>query len=867
MAWRREPEIAPERQTYLAERRTIQPNEDEGIYPFAGIALTRADIEWLLATHEDGRGPVVWAEERDKEYEERRKGLDLRGADLHGVDLSGLPLTSTLGGLYASPFGSKSEQDYASGAHFEGANLRGAQLQGANLCYTHFNQADLREADLERAGLNLADLRDTDLTGACLTAILVLAAHMERANCTGIRAKQARLLDSYLEGTIFRDADLEEANLSDAGLNDADLRGANLRGARFESMFGQNMVGARLEGADLTGADLTNVDLWRVSLFSEDEFGVAVAPPTDTHPIAWRHYWWGQGMRWRTEPKITEERQRQLDKRRGVAPDPGKSVYPFKDIEPKLTRADLEWLLTTHENGRGPVDWADETQRTRWGLDLRGVDLTKVNLSNLPLARTRFGLLPEEAAALGFPSPDNPLSRSNLPIETKLENADLRGAYLEGALLDLANCIGARMIETKLERATLRYATLPGEMTRADARGAVFTRAGGFTCRAHDALLDDTDFSEASLNAAEFTGASLHRAKLTRSRLEGAVLDGAHLEGADLTEAEALSASLKYAALDGACLKKTLLNPRRLPGASGADLSDASLRGADLSDANLKLATLVGARLEGAALTGASLEGADLSRAVLVKARVGGARLEGASLVAADLSGADLRAVTLDTVTDLEDVRLGGAKAGNALMGGTHWEAADLKVLDWGSLVRLGEEDEAGRPRTPDGQPKAREERIREHVAAIRAMLEVAAALSGQGLREESLQLTYRAQKLQRRLHALRGDTARWLFSTFLETFTGYGYRLQRIVVAYVVVVLACAIGYYALGAVGIPGTTPLSAPNALLVSITAFHGRVFNEQFHAGSPQIWVTAVEAIAGLVLEGLFIAMLTQRFFGD
>ena len=53
----------------------------------------------------------------------------------------------------------------------------------------------------------------------------------------------------------------------------------------------------------------------------------------------------------------------------------------------------------------------------------------------------------------------------------------------------------------------------------------------------------------------------------------------------------------------------------------------------------------------------------------------------------------------------------------------------------------------------------------------------------------------------------------------------------------------------------------------AVLTSVTAFHGRVFSEPFlHPDEPQLWVTAFEAIAGLVIEGVFIAMLTQKFFG-
>ena len=87
---------------------------------------------------------------------------------------------------------------------------------------------------------------------------------------------------------------------------------------------------------------------------------------------------------------------------------------------------------------------------------------------------------------------------------------------------------------------------------------------------------------------------------------------------------------------------------------------------------------------------------------------------------------------------------------------------------------------------------------------------------------------------------------------------------MWRILVAYVAIVLLCAGGYFFLGIYYEPH---LSFLDALLTSITAFHGRVFSEPFlHPGAPQLWVTAFEAVAGLVIEGVFIAMLTQKFFG-
>src|ERR1700694_2151547 len=96
--------------------------------------------------------------------------------------------------------------------------------------------------------------------------------------------------------------------------------------------------------------------------------------PISDDPEAWKTYWKAQGWPWRTEPEIDTERQEYLAKRRSIKPDWKQGIYPFKDIEPKLTRADMEWLLVTHESGRGPIDWDDENRNRNEGLDLRGAD-------------------------------------------------------------------------------------------------------------------------------------------------------------------------------------------------------------------------------------------------------------------------------------------------------------------------------------------------------------------------------------------------------------------------------------------------------------------------------------------------------------
>src|SRR6266849_4510796 len=95
-AWRTEPEISLKRQEELKQHQKIVSGITKGIfYPFQGMKLDRAEVEWLLATNDAGHGPVDWANEQDREH----AGLDVRGADLRQADLHQLPLTMLRGGL------------------------------------------------------------------------------------------------------------------------------------------------------------------------------------------------------------------------------------------------------------------------------------------------------------------------------------------------------------------------------------------------------------------------------------------------------------------------------------------------------------------------------------------------------------------------------------------------------------------------------------------------------------------------------------------------------------------------------------------------------------------------------------------------
>lgn len=177
MLWRTEPEVAEERRQFLAERRAITPDIARRVYPFKDITLSRADVEWLLATHSDGRGtrgPVEWHGER----EWRPDGIDVRGADLSGANLANLPLTRLLGSLRFDEWQEATPQQREDAAvHLEQCNLRETHLEGAHLRSAHVEQANLRNAYLQGARLQDAHLEGANLAYAHLEGVWLSGAH------------------------------------------------------------------------------------------------------------------------------------------------------------------------------------------------------------------------------------------------------------------------------------------------------------------------------------------------------------------------------------------------------------------------------------------------------------------------------------------------------------------------------------------------------------------------------------------------------------------------------------------------------------------------------------------------------------------
>ncbi len=303
--------------------------------------------------------------------------------------------------------------------------------------------------------------------------------------------------------------------------------------------------------------------------------------------------------------------------------------------------------------------------------------------------------------------------------------------------------------------------------------------------------------------------------------------------------------------------------------AAGIQLDGANLTTAHLERADLRAASMIGSilhkgRLESANLTSAHLEQANLTEIHLEDAYLSGAHLE----------GSDVREASFDGASNLRGVYLSNEKLGGAALGDIRWGGVNLGVVTWfganqsvpayhmPSLV-LGDERQARSDTLPNGIPKSKLLRVYGYVAAVRAYRQLATALREQGLNEDADRFAYRAQKLQRQVFRRQRQLGKWLFSLLLAALSGYGYRLGRILFAYGLALVLFAAGYFAAGQW--LGGTHLTWYESLLVSLTAIHGRVFFTQFGLDSLQSWVAAVESVVGIVIEGVFVAMLIQRFF--
>jgi hypothetical protein len=211
------------------------------------------------------------------------------------------------------------------------------------------------------------------------------------------------------------------------------------------------------------------------------------------------------------------------------------------------------------------------------------------------------------------------------------------------------------------------------------------------------------------------------------------------------------------------------------------------------------------------------------------------------------------------------------------------WGDANLAVIKWThphrfllyrqyDTIQLGNDREAGKRTDWHGKPKDNATRLEDWQAAVRANRQLAMVLRSQGLNEDADRFAYRAQKFQRQVLRRQGRWGAASGSFLLDLLAGYGYRPGRAILLYLAVILWFANLYiwatHGLITFGLAPSRlqPLAWYEALVLSVSSFHGRGFLPFTNLGDPVTILAAIEAIFGLVIEVSFIATFTQRFFG-
>ncbi len=310
LRWAREPTISTDRQHYLLERLGTTADFVTGSYPFAGVRMHRADLEWLLVQpelprarevtrsspglsfHTPGGGvqlrfiggggrptanePDAWMGFRS----ERFAALDLRGADLTGQDLSDLPLACVKAGLWEHDVlhhrlwtpdmwkaaGTRFDHCLLVNTELVGAVLVGASFDGARLANTQCRGTDMRYSALDGATIIDAGFEFANLSDASMRRAKAFRSRFSGARLGGLSAADSTFEHCYFEGADFASAYHGALFLP----HGADLTTADLKDSRFEGAVLGSYVGARLQGANLGSSSFAGATLRRVDLSGTD---------------------------------------------------------------------------------------------------------------------------------------------------------------------------------------------------------------------------------------------------------------------------------------------------------------------------------------------------------------------------------------------------------------------------------------------------------------------------------------------------------------------------------------------------------------------------------------------------------------------
>jgi uncharacterized protein YjbI with pentapeptide repeats len=371
------------------------------------------------------------------------------------------------------------------------------------------------------------------------------------------------------------------------------------------------------------------------------------------------------------------------------------------------------------------------------------------------------------------------------------------------------------------------------------------------------------------LQGVNLSGLNLRQANLAGVDLRNANLEWANLRNATLVGADLRGASLKWADLNGAVIGSyqdsdaedlmiiywVMNQPEWVDGPNMPSRGTPGLlSGADLTGVEFGGAYLAGVDLTGCIARYAGLKYANLQRANMQGIDLYGANMRGLYLADADLRHADLTRAEMDTNTLFDGALLDD----HVKMVGVRWNGAPLDNVSWNDVHRLGDEDLVE-------FAKDRRERVAALRSAARSYRSLSLTLRAQGLLLPASRFRLREQQLERRALISDRRFGAWLLSSALDRLAGYGERPGRIIATYVSTVLIFAFVYWGITDFALSGVAKLTWDEALVLSLTSFHGRGFFPGYLAlGDWVARVAALEAVVGLFIELMLLATLSRRF---
>jgi len=289
--------------------------------------------------------------------------------------------------------------------------------------------------------------------------------------------------------------------------------------------------------------------------------------------------------------------------------------------------------------------------RVKWeGVDLSQADLSRARLNAADLPQANLHRADLSGCSLVRAS-----LRGARLVSARLRRANVNGAVLANANAESADFHAAQLVRADLEQSAL----IKVKLSKANLTGARFCGADMSQAILNEAIIDDTDFTNANLCDATLIGLVLRKALVNGARFAGAELLKCDLEFMELPDADFTGADLSGSWLTGTVMPNANFQRARLCGAGLADVEweGADLRDADLSDCSFHMGSsrsgLVGSPYPGhGSRTGFYTDTYDdryhKSPEEIRKANLTGADLRGADVRDADFYLVDLRGALYD---------------------------------------------------------------------------------------------------------------------------------------------------------------------------------------------------------------------------